>query len=218
MSRTAASFLLCWMVGFSATAGDAWAQALASGQASSGGPVSSENIDIRASLERISRGSALWREALATVRHTGRRLVLFTPTEVPPALPKHMLTEVTQSRLLAEATPVLTNDARVPLVLVFVNVPMLRALHDNNFSVPHHLEADLDRIIIHEVYGHGIPYLLAGDLSGRCADPEAGERASDACSIRRENAVRAELGLGHRKDSGLLSLTFARWSLIRQSQ
>jgi hypothetical protein len=30
-----------------------------------------------------------------------------------------------------------------------------------------------------------------------------------ACSIRRENAVRAELGLGRRADSGVYSLTLA---------
>jgi hypothetical protein len=43
-------------------------------------------------------------------------------------------------------------------------------------------------------------------MSGRCADPAAGERPSDACSIRRENAVRAQLGLGRRTDYGFGAL------------
>jgi len=64
--------------------------------------------------------------------------------------------------------------------------------------------------LVHEIYGHAIPYLLAGDLSGRCADPKRGERASEACSIQRENAVRAELGLGRRTDYGLSDLALAR--------
>ena len=73
--------------------------------------------------------------------------------------------------------------------------------------------ADLDRILVHEVYGHAFPYLQAGDESGRCPDPAAGERPQDACSIRRENAVRAELGLGRRTDYGLLSLIVGRPAL-----
>jgi hypothetical protein len=69
---------------------------------------------------------------------------------------------------------------------------------------------DLDRILVHEIYGHAVPYLLAGDLSGRCADPQPQERAVDACSIQRENAVRAQLGLGRRVDYGLGDLNLSR--------
>ena len=68
---------------------------------------------------------------------------------------------------------------------------------------------NLDRIVVHEVYGHAVPYLLAGNLSGRCADPAGGESATGACAIRRENAVRSELGLGRRADRGLYSLALA---------
>jgi hypothetical protein len=55
--------------------------------------------------------------------------------------------------------------------------------------------------------------LRAGNVSGKCADPVAGERAENACSIQRENAVRAELGLGRRTDYGLRGLTIGRPSL-----
>jgi hypothetical protein len=64
---------------------------------------------------------------------------------------------------------------------------------------------------VHEVYGHALPYVVVGDVAGRCADPGKDERATDACAIRRENAVRAELGLGRRSDPGLLSLALARY-------
>jgi hypothetical protein len=112
--------------------------------------------------------------------------------------------------VLAEVVPLLNRDFRIPLVVVIVNLPLIQRLHDERLSVPRDFEADLDRIVIHEVYGHAIPILLAGDLSGRCHDPQPGDRATDACSIRRENAVRAELGLGTRTDEGLSSLTLAR--------
>ena len=94
-------------------------------------------------------------------------------------------------------------------MVIVVNLRLVQDTHDARLSVPRDFEADLDRILVHEIYGHAVPYLLAGNLSGRCADPKKGESASDACAIRRENAVRAELGLGRRDDHGLYSLALA---------
>jgi hypothetical protein len=99
-------------------------------------------------------------------------------------------------------------------VVVVINLPLVQAAHDVRFSAPQDFEADVDRILVHEVYGHAVPYLLAGDLSARCADPAPGERATDACSIQRENAVRAELGLGRRSDYSLSGLAIARGRLF----
>jgi hypothetical protein len=95
-------------------------------------------------------------------------------------------------------------------VFVVVNLDLIDRAHAARNSLPAERDADLDRVLVHEVYGHAFPYLLAGNLSGRCADPIAGERAVDACSIRRENAVRAELGLGRRTDYGVAGLSLSR--------
>ena len=118
--------------------------------------------------------------------------------------------------VLAEAVPLMDEDRQIHVVLVFVNLPLLTAIHDARLSVPVQFEADLDRILVHELYGHSIPYLLAGDMSGRCADPKPGERPSESCSIRRENTVRAELELGRRGDAGLSSLTLAWGRLLER--
>jgi hypothetical protein len=113
--------------------------------------------------------------------------------------------------VLAEVSPVIVSESRVPVVLVVVNVPLLRRLHHSQpWSSPVDIQRDLDRIVIHEVYGHALPYLLAGDVSGHCADATPGQRAIDACAIQRENAVRAELRLGRRQDAGLGGLALAR--------
>lgn len=171
-------------------------------------PLGTTNRTLLASLQRISRGSPLWREAVATVRKTGRHVLVATPADV-------RLTDRTRNRrafdpqVLAEAFPVLDENAQVPMVVVVVNLRLVQAMHDTRMSVPRDFDADLDRILVHEIYGHAVPYLLAGNLSGRCADPDRGESASDACAIRRENAVRAELGLGRRADQGLYSLALA---------
>jgi hypothetical protein len=115
--------------------------------------------------------------------------------------------------VLAGAFPVADEDSRVSLVVVVVNLRLIRSNHDAQMSVMRQFEADLDRILVHEIYGHALPYLLVGDLSGKCPDPGPEEAARDACSIRRENAVRAELGLGRRDDRGLYSLALARGAL-----
>jgi len=69
---------------------------------------------------------------------------------------------------------------------------------------------DLERILIHEIYGHAVPWLLAGHVRGRCADPVEGEDPASACSMVRENAVRVEAGFGRRADYALSGLALGR--------
>jgi hypothetical protein len=159
-------------------------------------PILTTNPILDASLRRISRGSALWREAVEAVRKTGRRVVVVTTTDAMTA-DNHLGwdRDAFDPSALAEAVHVVTAGAQVAAVVIVVTLDWIQEMHNARLSVPRYFEADLDRILVHEIYGHGIPYVLAGDLSARCADPRPGDRASDACSIRRENAVRAELGL-----------------------
>jgi hypothetical protein len=173
-------------------------------------PLLTTNRTFLASLNRISRGSSLWREAIEAVGQARRRVLVVTPEEV-------QITDASRERqrdgfdsgILAEAIPIVAENSQVRVVVVVVNLRLVRQAHDDRLSVPREFEADLDRVLVHEVYGHAVPYLLAGDMSGRCADPKKGENPSEACSIRRENAVRSELGLGRRDDGGLSSLTLA---------
>ena len=174
-------------------------------------PLLTRNQALQASLQRIAAGSVLWRDAVETVRKSGRQALIFTPEEVVIADPVDgRSTEAFDSNLLAEVAPVSRGDSRVDAVLVVVNLPLLEMSYWNTWALPIEIERDLDRVLVHEIYGHALPYLLAGDLSGRCADPKPHQRATDACSIRRENAVRAELGLGPRTDYGLGGLVLAR--------
>ena len=178
-------------------------------RASSGAsPFLANNRVLQASLERISRGSTLWREALDAVRQSGRQALVVTPAEVTIVDANHVRNAL-DGRVLAEAFPVVGEGSEVTTVVIVVNLRLVQDIHDARLSVPRDFEADIDRILVHEVYGHAVPYLITGDLSARCADPEHGQPATDACSIRRENAVRAELGLGRRADRGLYSLRLA---------
>lgn len=172
-------------------------------------PVLVSHPALLASVERISRGSTLWRDAIGAVRETGRRVLVVTPDDLASIGPGGTLRTSFNPDLLAEAVPVIGQGLQVPMVVVVVNLQLMERIHERLLTVPQHLEADLDRILVHEVYGHAIPYLVAGNLSGRCPDPRRGERAAEACAIRRENAVRTELGLGRRTDDGVFSLTLA---------
>jgi hypothetical protein len=172
-------------------------------------PLATTNRTLLASLERISRGSLLWREAVENIRKSGRRVLVVTPSDVK-IRSDNRGRQAFHPDVLAQAFPIVTGDSEVTLVVIAVNLRLVQMTHDDRLSVPRDFEADLDRILVHEIYGHAVPYLLAGNLTGRCADPQRGESASDACSIRRENAVRAELGLGRREDNGLYSLALGR--------
>jgi hypothetical protein len=173
-------------------------------------PISTTNPVFQGSLDRMAQRSALWREALETLRISGRRAVIVTPEQVRLA-PRHDQQNARfDDAFVAEVAPVVQDGSRVDLVLVVVNLALLQERHHRQQLLPIEFDMDLDRILVHEVYGHAVPLLLAGDLSGRCPDPQPRERAADACSIRRENAVRAELGLGRRVDYGLLGLNLSR--------
>jgi hypothetical protein len=173
-------------------------------------PVRTKNPVLEASLKRISSGSALWRDAVTALGATSRHAVILTPDQVVVTDAGGPARRAFDPSVLASAAPVPGQDGKVGVVVVVINLALLQDTHRRRHSLPWEFDADLDRILIHEVYGHAMPYLLAGDLTGKCADPEADERPADACSIKRENAVRAELGLGRRKDSGLDGLALMR--------
>ena len=174
-------------------------------------PLITTNPIFRASLARIGERSALWRAAIDSLQQAGRRAVILTPDQVVVAdAPGSAAKGGFDPTVLAEVAPVPRADSAVDLVLVVVNLPLLADSHRLAQSVPAEFEADLDRILVHEIYGHAVPYLLAGRLSGRCPDPLPGERAVEACSIQRENAVRAELGLGRRTSYGIDDLNLTR--------
>jgi hypothetical protein len=166
---------------------------------------------LAASLDRITRGSSLWRAEVDALGRAGRRALILTSDQVAMADPQRSLnSRPFDAGVLAEVALLPDEASRIDTVLVVVNLALFDEVHDRRGSFAPERDADLDRILVHEVYGHAFPYLIAGDATGRCADPSAGERPADACSIQRENAVRAELGLGRRADYGLGGLNLGQ--------
>ena len=171
-------------------------------------PLVVEHPVLAASAGRLYAGSPRWRDALHAVANTGRRVVVVTPDKVRVRDDHRGPDTPFDPDVLAEVQPIADDWSRVDTVVVVINVPLLDRLYSD--ATVADLQADLDRILAHEVYGHAIPYLLAGHLSGKCADPLPGQRATESCAITRENAIRSELRLGQRRDYGLDGLAVAR--------
>jgi hypothetical protein len=163
------------------------------------GAVSVSHPILAASVDRLALESASWRDAMRAIAAVGRRAVVMTPDEVTGF----------DTQTLAQALAIADDQSRVNTVAVVINLDLLQRLSGLPVDAVQ-FKDDLDRIVAHEVYGHAVPYLIAGHMSGECADPGPGQRATDACSIKRENLIRKEVGLGRRVDYGRESLTFAR--------
>ncbi len=169
-------------------------------QDSSDGPIAVTNPVLAASIGRLSAESRSWREAVGAVAGTGRRTIVVTPDQVNAPV---------ESGTLAQVYPVADDYGRVNTVLVVVNLQLIQKLSGLPVKAVD-FEDDLDRILAHEVYGHALPYLFVGNVSGKCADPTVGQSALTSCAVQRENVIRREMRLGQRSEYGRESLALAR--------
>lgn len=173
-----------------------------SAQEPAAGPLEVWHPVLAASVERLSAKSAAWRDAINEVAVTGRRTIVTATDRVEGPF---------DIDVLAQAHPILDEQQRIDTVVVVINLELMQRLSGLPVKAVQ-FEDDLDRIVAHEVFGHAIPFLLAGSLAGHCADPAQGQRATEACAIKRENLVRKELRLGQRFDYGREGLALARRS------
>lgn len=175
---------------------------------SSGGVVTNHPT-LQLSLDRLSARSARWRDAVKRVEQLGRKAVVVTPKHIKVKDPKTGTVRPFDHDVIAEVQPLAEHETRVDAVVIVVNLDLLERIQ-GRVTTMGDFEDDLDRILAHEVYGHAFPYLFAGDLSGRCGDPVKGQRPEEACAIKRENEIRAELRLGQRREYGVDGLALAR--------
>lgn len=203
-----ASWLMAASIAGISTTASAGPTSFASGTPTGADVLSANHPNLLASLSRIHSGSVTWREALRAVADTGRRIIVVTPDKVRLRDEAGTKERPFDEDVLAEAYPVADMWSRVDTVIVVINLRLMDTLYSDATLVD--LERDLDRIVAHEIYGHAIPYLLAGHLSGKCADPAPRQRAAESCAIKRENEIRRELRLGERRSHGLDGLALAR--------
>ncbi len=169
--------------------------------------------ELGAALDRIARGSPSWRMAMTAVAATGRTAVVLTPDQVVVLdASSPSLRPFDRSDRRGGVAGGRWQRQRLRRCWWWSTSSECRRCTNVLRRLPGEFHADLERVLAHEVYGHAVPYLLAGHVSGRCADPAPGMPATDACAIQRENVVRGELRLGRRTDGALSSLALARRS------
>ena len=176
------------------------AAATASAQEAATGPLVVWDPILAASVERLSIASASWRDGIGAVAATGRRALLVTSDRMKTPI---------EAGTLAQVYPLADDQSRVETVVVVVNLDLLQKLSGLPSTATDY-EDDLDRILAHEIYGHVIPLLLTGSMSGHCADPAIGQSALTSCAIQRENVIRREMRMGPRLEYGRESLAIAR--------
>lgn len=161
------------------------------------------DASIQAALRRIDAGSRTWRAGMDSVAAVGGSIVVATLAELTGVPDRFARGE------LAEVAPVAAADSTVRTVLVVVNTELLDRLYRQAGAPRSQRDADLMRILIHEIYGHAVPYLTAGHLRGACPDPPG--RGTRGCSVNRENLVGAELRLGFRRSYDTSGLALSQY-------
>jgi hypothetical protein len=153
-------------------------------------------------LNRLLARSRTFAREAARVAARDRHITVVARREVPWDALKRNVHYADGSA--AAALPLVDGDGKVRNFLVVVDYSMLSRLGSSKHLLKKDIETDLTRLLIHEIYGHAMPWLLYGKAGG-CFDPKPGQLPASACSIRRENRIRKELGLGVRTDFGIES-------------
>lgn len=156
----------------------------------------------------LAERSRSWRAALDTLRRSGFRVVVGRPDDLREevsALARHRV------RHFGEVIPLRGGSGRIVGVAVAIDVDRVRRLVEDAELPSRVVGADVDRILIHEIYGHVVPLARTRRLSGGCPDPAPGAPAASSCAIRRENRIRAELGLEPRTAYDLTGLAIGRY-------
>jgi hypothetical protein len=154
------------------------------------------------SLEARSRRFA---EAMEMLRAAPFPIAVGTPEQVMSRQATGRLA-LTRAARVGEFTAVadpLDGTVREMHVWVAVDRIARRALGARRGATPaalrRRLDAQVDAVLIHELWGHAVPVAETGNLAAHCPDPRRGEPPLESCVMRRENDLRAELGLEPRR-------------------
>lgn len=159
-------------------------------------------------MRGLARDSRTWRAAMDTLRGTGFRVVIGSPADVRQGvdgLADH------HARHFGEVVPLRDDAGEIIGAAVVIDVARVRRLAERGGLSDAVVARDVDRILIHEVYGHVVPLSQTRRISGGCPDPRVGEPPWSSCAIRRENRIRAELGLEPRTAYDITGLAVGRY-------
>ncbi|MFW6078477.1 MAG: hypothetical protein ACODAE_02580 [Gemmatimonadota bacterium] len=166
------------------------------------------DADLAERIESLSERSPTWRSAMAELRRGEFRVVVGDPAGVRAGV--EVLSRY-RTRHFGEVIPLRDGRGGVTGAVVVVDVERVRRLVERSGLPERVVDGDVERILIHELYGHVVPLARSRRLDGGCPDPGPGEPALSSCAIRRENRIRAELGLEMRVAYDLTGLVVGRY-------
>jgi hypothetical protein len=158
-------------------------------------------------MAQLAAGSATWRAALDTLAAENFAVLVATPEEARRVFAEAALGgagELGAVGVLRDA------GGRIAGAVVLIDVPRLRRLCLKANEPLATLQGDVQRLLIHELYGHVVPLARSRTEAGGCPDPGPGEPAASSCAIVRENRIRAEMGLEPRRSYDLSGLAIGR--------
>lgn len=156
-------------------------------------------------IHLLEERSPRFREAMLRARDSRIPIVLGTPdqlrqrTALPFLVHEKQATDRVGELLVQKCAP---GSAGIRLIVVRVHLERLRSAARWPALLGRGrrwLDSTTDAVLIHEIWGHLTPILLAGDLSGTCPDPAPGQPPLESCVMQRENDLRRELGLKERR-------------------
>lgn len=163
---------------------------------------------LAARMDALERRSAIWRAGMDSIHATGFFVLVAGPAAVRSMVrglehysPQH----------LGEVIPLRDENGEIAGAVVTIDLPRLERLWRRTDLPRSAFEADVDRILIHEIYGHVVPLAASRSIEGGCPDPQPGQPAWTSCAIRRENVIRDELGLEPRVAYDLTGLAIGRY-------
>jgi len=151
--------------------------------------------------------SPTWRAALDSLAVLQFQVLVGTPEqlgELVPALSSYA------GQHIGRMLPLGNRNSQLIGAAVLIDLAVMERMARAAGASQAMLEGDIDRILAHELYGHVLPLAIAGRPDRGCADPAPHEPAVSSCSVRRENRIRAELGLPPRTTYDLRALAIGR--------
>lgn len=162
----------------------------------------------------LAERSSTWRAALDTLETSDFRVVIGRPDQIRRRIPGM---EYYHASHLGEVIPRRGPEGDYSSAVIMIDLARLRAMWRLTGLPRTALLRDIDRILIHELYGHVVPLARTRELAGGCPDPGPREPARSSCAIVRENRVRAELGIEPRTAYDLSGLVTGRWLELLRS-
>jgi hypothetical protein len=168
---------------------------------------------VAARIEDLARRAPALGAALERARYGSIRVVIGTPEQVRSAVGADpWLSGGSGAGQLADFFIYKDDPGGLAVRLIVVRVHVERIRRTVHASAPlglgrrratRQVDALTDAVLIHELWGHLVPILEAGDHSGNCPDPLPGEVDSESCVMKRENGLRRDLGLAERREYAL---------------